>query len=97
MLGIRLRAGRRREISTGSGTATAYSHVVRIELPEYRLSTNQFRGDFLPGLTVPLLGVANFLNRFVLTIDYPRRRFSLREPAARPERRSRRRRRGAER
>ncbi len=34
--------------------------------------------DFMPNLFTPLLGVRNFLNNFILTIDYPNKTFSLR-------------------
>ena len=77
MLGYSLRTGKSRKISTGGGIAIARSHKVRIEIPEYRFASGDFLIDFMPGLAVPLLGVANFLNAFVLTVDYPGRRFSL--------------------
>ena len=35
--------------------------------------------DFMPNLSVPLLGVRNFLSHFKLTVDYPNQKFSLRE------------------
>ena len=81
MLGYRLRTGRARQISTGSGAATAYAHKIRIEIPDQDFASPTFPIDFMPGLAVPLLGVASFLSRFKLTVDYPRRCFSLREPA----------------
>ena len=36
--------------------------------------------DFMPNLHVVLLGVNSFLSRFVLTIDYPQKRFSIQYP-----------------
>jgi hypothetical protein len=33
--------------------------------------------DFLPNLNVPLIGIRNFLGKFVLTIDFPSKSFSL--------------------
>ncbi len=36
--------------------------------------------DFVRGCDAFLLGVGNFLSNFVLTIDYPRQRFSIRKP-----------------
>ena len=79
MLDFTLRNGKSKRISTGGGVAIARSHKVRIEIPEHRFASGDFLIDFMPGLAVPLLGVANFLSGFVLTIDYPRRRFSLRQ------------------
>ena len=79
MLGYALLTGKSRRISTGAGIAIARSHRVRIEVPEYRFASGDFLIDFMPGLAVPLLGVANFLSGFVLTVDYPRKRFSLKQ------------------
>ena len=36
--------------------------------------------DFMPNLPVVLLGVANFLSNFVITIDYPSKLFSIKKP-----------------
>jgi hypothetical protein len=36
--------------------------------------------DFIRGCDDFLLGVQDFLDEFVLTIDYPRQRFSIRKP-----------------
>jgi len=56
---------------------TAYAHRVSLELPEDDYATGNIMVDFMTGLTVPLLGVTNFLDEFVLVVDYPRARFSL--------------------
>ncbi|MCX6841518.1 MAG: hypothetical protein NTX53_04435 [candidate division WOR-3 bacterium] len=77
MLGLRLKSGGAKRISTGGGDTTAYSHRVSLELPEDGYATGDIAVDFMTGLTVPLLGVANFLSEFVLVVDYPRKRFSL--------------------
>jgi len=77
MLGLRLKTGRPKRIGTGNGDATAYSHLVRLDLPEAGYSTGDIHVDFMTGLSVPLLGTEGFLNGFVLTVDYPRKRFSL--------------------
>ncbi len=78
MLGFRLRSGKPKRISTGNGDTTAYSHVVRVELPECGYATEDTHVDFMTGLSVPLLGAEGFLSEFVLMVDYPRKRFSLR-------------------
>lgn len=36
--------------------------------------------NFLPNLQVVLLGVNNFLSRFILTMDYPKKQFSQIDP-----------------
>jgi hypothetical protein len=36
--------------------------------------------DFLPNLNVVLLGASNFLSQFILTIDYPNKKFSIKYP-----------------
>jgi len=77
MLGLRLKSGKLKRISTGNGDAAAHSHVVRLELPEDGYSTGDIHVDFMTGLSVPLLGAEGFLSEFVLMVDYPRKRFSL--------------------
>ena len=53
----------------------AYAHTVQLKIKG--LKTRRTLIDFLPNLQVPLLGMKNFLANFILTIDYPRSRFSL--------------------
>jgi len=77
MLGLRLRSGKVKRISTGGGDTTAYSHEVSLELAGDDFTTGVIPIDFMTGLAVPLLGVSNFLSKFVLLMDYPRKRFSL--------------------
>ena len=36
--------------------------------------------DFMPNLPLVLLGVNKFLSHFVLNMDYPRQRFSIKRP-----------------
>ena len=75
MIGHNLQSGISKEISTGNGITTAYSHTVRIEVGSYRINDTLI--DFMPNLYVPLLGVKSFLSNFILTINYPEKIFSL--------------------
>ena len=65
----------RKEINTGNGKILAYSHTVRIEIPNFTIQDTLI--DFMPNLNVPLLGVKSFLSNFTLTVDYPALTFSL--------------------
>ena len=89
LLGHRLRAGKRREISTGNGNTWAYAHTTRIDIfrappgsraagPIYTIADAPI--DFMPNLGCVLLGTKSFLSRFVLTINYPRQYLTLRTP-----------------
>lgn len=75
MIGHNLQAGVSKEINTGNGITTAYSHAVRIEIGNYHIDNTLI--DFMPNLYVPLLGVKSFLSGFILTINYPKKVFSL--------------------
>ena len=75
LLGHNLESGIVREIGTGNGKTTAYSHTMQIEINNIRMP--EVLIDFLPNLHVPLLGVKSFLSNFVVTIDYPALKFSL--------------------
>lgn len=75
LLGHELQKGYAREINTGNGKTLAYSHTVRIEVPNFTVQDTRI--DFMPNLYVPLLGVKSFLSSFILTIDYPNQVFSL--------------------
>lgn len=90
-LGHNLTAGAAREIGTGNGITVAYSHICKIDI--YRLeaagavsdtevvySIGDTPLDFLPNLHCILLGTRNFLNNFILTVNYPRQVFSLLRP-----------------
>lgn len=77
-----LQAGTTKPVSTGNGQTVAYSHTTKFEIFHpltdillYTLPDTPI--DFLPNLHVVLLGVNNFMSNFKLTIDYPRRTFSL--------------------
>ncbi len=75
MIGHNLQAGVSKEINTGNGITIAYSHTVRIEIANYHIDDTLI--DFMPNLYVPLLGVKSFLSNFILTINYPKKVFSL--------------------
>jgi predicted aspartyl protease len=75
LLGHNLEAGTEKKINTVNGIATAYSHTAQIEIEGF--TTQQELLDFLPNLSVPLLGVRSFLSNFILIIDYPNKTFSL--------------------
>lgn len=75
LLGFELKKGARKSIITGNGPAVAYSHRADIEAGDCRIRSVLI--DFVPHLNVVLLGTNGFLTRFVITLDYPRKRFSL--------------------
>jgi predicted aspartyl protease len=75
ILGHDLQKGVPADISTGNGMTTAYSHTVSIEIDDFH--TDDVLIDFMPNLSVPLLGVRSFLSRFILTINYKNKTFSL--------------------
>jgi len=78
VLGHNLQAGRLRRISTGNGITVAYSHTTCLAIEDF--STQDVLVDFMPNLSIPLLGVKSFLSNFILTVDYPNRIFSLSLP-----------------
>lgn len=78
MLGHSLQAGSPKKISTGNGITTAYGHTTRITIEGF--TTQDVVIDFMPNLNIPLLGVKSFLSNFILTLDYPKKMFSLTLP-----------------
>jgi hypothetical protein len=85
ILGHDLSAGKMKQIKTGNGITNAYSHTTRLEI--FHPRTNQLLYtimdtpiDFLPNLHVVLLGVNSFLSKFILSIDYPKKVFSIKSP-----------------
>jgi predicted aspartyl protease len=75
VLGHDLQAGQSRRISTGNGITIAYSHRTCISIEGF--STQNVLIDFMPNLGIPLLGVRSFLSNFILTVDYPGKKFTL--------------------
>ncbi len=85
LLGHDLKSGRIKEISTGNGKTRAYVHTTKFEIyhpatGELTYTIDESPIDFLPNLHVVLLGVNSFLSRFILNINYPRKKFSIKRP-----------------
>lgn len=85
ILGHNLQAGESKVISTGNGTTAAYAHTTTFEIfhpitGELLYTIGDTPIDFMPNLHVVLLGVNSFLSHFILTIDYPRKTFSIKYP-----------------
>lgn len=86
IIGHDLQAGKIKQIGTGNGNTTAYSHTTRIDI--FHISDGSQKiftipdtpVDFMPNLHCVLLGVKNFMSQFVLTIDYPTQIFSITYP-----------------
>jgi len=78
LLGHNLQDGVQKIINTGNGPSIAYSHTLCIDVQGIR--SDNVLIDFMPNLSVILLGVSNFLEKFVLAVDYPNNTFSLRKP-----------------
>jgi len=79
MLGHELLSGEKINLGTAGGATDAYMHSTMIHIPGF--STNRCKVSFVKGLKTPLLGIKSFLsNFFILTIDYPRKIFSLKLP-----------------
>lgn len=84
-LGHDIKAGKSKGVITGNGEAYAYKHTTKFEIyhpitGKLLYTIHDTPVDCLPKLTTVLLGVNNFLIRFILKIDYPKRTFSLKFP-----------------
>jgi len=77
MIGHDLQAGTQKSINTGNGITTAYAHTLCFETQGIKIENALI--DFMPNLNVALLGVKSFLSNFVLTVDYRKSAFSLRQ------------------
>jgi len=85
ILGHNLTAGNKKTIHTGNGVTKAYSHTTKFEILHYASNKVIYNIkdtpiDFLPNLHVVLLGVKSFLSNFILSIDYPKKVFSIKIP-----------------
>jgi len=85
VLGHDLQSGQPKNISTGNGVSTAYSHTTSFDV--FHPSTGDLLYnipdapiDFMPNLNVVLLGVNSFLSRFILNVNYPEQKFSINYP-----------------
>ncbi len=85
LLGHNLSKGNRRSVRTGNGTTVAYQHTMKFEIlnPTDRSVVYVIDAtpvDCLKDLRTVLLGVKNFLSKFVLTVDYTKKIFSIKYP-----------------
>jgi hypothetical protein len=85
LLGHNLQDGKTKTIDTGNGETIAYSHTTRFEIyhpvsGELLHTIDNTPIDFMPNLSVVLLGVNSFLSEFVLKINYPKQTFSIKYP-----------------
>ncbi|MGK5091541.1 retroviral-like aspartic protease family protein [Deltaproteobacteria bacterium TL4] len=80
-LGHELKSGKPKEIQTGNGVTQAFEHTTKINIftqeVKVAYTTSETMIDFMPHLRTPLLGVKNFLDYFILSIDYPNKVFSV--------------------
>ncbi|MBF0564531.1 MAG: hypothetical protein HQK89_04755 [Nitrospirae bacterium] len=88
--GHNLLAGKPKNIVTGNGITRAYAHTTKIDIYDpptkkflYELPNTPI--DFMPNLNIVLLGAKSFLSKFVLTIDYPKKVFSIKFPSTSDE------------
>lgn len=84
-IGHNLKKGKKKLIGTAGGLTPSYSHKTRVELyhpvtGKHMYTLNETPIDYVDGLHCALLGVKNFLDQFVLRIDYPKKRFSITFP-----------------
>lgn len=77
MIGHDLQAGIQKSINTGNGVTAAYSHTLSFETNGIKVDNVLI--DFMPNLNVVLLGVKSFLGNFILTVDYKKSTFSLKQ------------------
>ncbi len=85
LLGHKLHSGIKKEINTGKGKTTAYTHTTAFEIyhpisGKYLHKISKAPIDFLPKLPIVLLGVKSFLGKFILKINYPKKTFSIKRP-----------------
>ena len=77
LIGHDLQAGVQKSINTGNGVTIAYAHTLSFETHGIKIENVLI--DFMPNLNVVLLGVKSFLSSFVLTVDYKKSVFSLKQ------------------
>ncbi len=83
-IGHNLKEGKEISVGTGSGLGTGYCHLTTIEIfhplkfeKQIIHTLDNVLIDYMPYMTVVLLGVDGFLSNFILNINYPQKRFSL--------------------
>jgi predicted aspartyl protease len=84
-LGHNLTAVKPKLITTASGIGRAYPHTTTIEIYDVSIKNvlhniPNVTIDYTEDLHVVLLGMKNFLEHFVLEINYPKEVFSIRRP-----------------
>ena len=77
MIGHDLQAGVQKSITTGNGITSAYAHTLSFETQGIKIENVLI--DFMPNLSIVLLGVKSFLSNFTLTVDYKKSVFSLKQ------------------
>jgi hypothetical protein len=85
ILGHNLTKGTLKSVGTGNGKAISFAHTTTIEIyhPQSAQLLERIENvpiDFMPNLPVILLGAKSFLSRFILTVDYPDKVFSIQKP-----------------
>jgi hypothetical protein len=88
-LGHNLESVPAKPVFTASGQTEAFAHTSCVDILQMRpdglpgdkvlYTIDDTPIDFIRGCDDFLLGVRDFLDEFVLTIDYPRQRFSIRK------------------
>ena len=87
ILGHDLKSVKPKDVFTGNGLTLAYPHSTRFEIlhpitGQIIYTTEDTPVDFLPELDAAvLLGVNNFLGKFILNINYPQQKFSITDPS----------------
>lgn len=85
-LGYELKAVQPKEVLGVGGSGEAYPHTCIIEVQDLSgsivMSLGPCEFDFVDqwAESMAVIGVKNFLKDFVLTIDYPQKRFSIKRP-----------------
>ena len=84
ILGLPLMKGKEQSTSTGDGSSKGFRHVVSVNIyhPEHPNkkaihSIEKTQINFMPNLPIIILGVNEFLKKYTLCIDYPKKIFSL--------------------
>ncbi|MEP9412640.1 MAG: hypothetical protein HRF42_14845 [Candidatus Brocadia sp.] len=81
-LGYRLHTLTHKPAITGSGKAVVYGNTTKLEIyhpisGKLLYTIPDTPADFLHNLPIVLLGINNLLSRFILTINYPKKFFSI--------------------
>jgi predicted aspartyl protease len=81
ILGHNFAMGHPTQVNGVSGQSnTLYQHTMKIKIDGHDFITDDVLIAFGQNLHTPIIGVRTFLSNFVLTINYPGKKFSLRLP-----------------